>query len=69
MTMPSHESLQQGLPISVPVEPTGDARVDAALERLLELDESPVSEHVEVYADIHTRLTAALGDRGTEDAS
>jgi len=63
------ESVQQGLPISVPVEPTGDTRVDAALERLLELDEAPVSEHVEVFADIHTRLSAALGDRDGGDAS
>ncbi len=69
MTLSPEEGVQQGLPISVPVEPTGDARVDAALERLLELDEAPVGEHVEVFADIHARLTAALGDRSSEDTS
>lgn len=69
-TAPSHPmpqtTVQQGLPISVPVQPTGDARVDAALERLQELDQVPTSEQVEIYADIHQRLTAALGD--TADA-
>lgn len=59
--------VQQGLPISVPVEPTGDARVDAALERLAELDNAPVAEHVEVFADIHARLTGALGDTAGDD--
>lgn len=62
MTAPMDDAVQQGLPISVPVEPTGDARVDAALERLLELDEVPVADHVEVFADVHARLTAALGE-------
>ena len=53
---------QQGLPIAVPVQPTGDARVDAALERLQELDQVPIEEHAEVFGDIHARLSAALGD-------
>lgn len=53
---------QQGLPISVPVQPTGDTRVDAALERLQELDQVTVEEHAEIFGDIHARLTAALGD-------
>jgi hypothetical protein len=59
-------TVQQGLPISVPVEPSGDARVDAALERLQELDQVTTTEQVEIFADIHKRLTAALGD--TADA-
>lgn len=67
--MSTDDGVQQGLPILVPVEPTGDARVDAALERLLELDEAPVSEHVEVFADIHTRLSAALGDSSSGERS
>lgn len=53
---------QQGLPIAVPVQPTGDTRVDAALERLQELDQVPIEEHAEVFGDIHARLSAALGD-------
>jgi len=55
-------AVQQGLPISVPVQPTGDARVDAALERLQELDQVPIEEHADIFGDIHGRLTAALGD-------
>jgi len=62
MNYAHEDGVQQGLPISVPVEPTGDARVDAALERLVELDEVPVTDHVEIFADVHSRLTAALGD-------
>lgn len=73
----SMEPVQADLPIDVPtwlppVEPTGDPRVDAALERLTELEGAPVAEHVEVYSDIHARLTGALadlGDGGVVDAA
>lgn len=57
---------QQGLPIAVPVQPTGDTRVDAALERLQELDQISIEEHAEVFGDIHARLSAALGDAGSD---
>lgn len=60
---------QQGLPIAVPVQPTGDARVDAALERLQELDQVPIGEHAEVFGDIHARLSAALGDATSVDGA
>ena len=65
------EPVQADLPIDVPtwlppVEPTGDPRVDAALERLAELEGAPVAEHVEVYGDIHARLTGALADLGDD---
>ena len=36
---PQELNVQQGLPIAVPVQPTGDARVEAALERVQELDQ------------------------------
>jgi hypothetical protein len=39
---------------------TGDAEVDAALERLDELDGKPVDEHAAVYDDVHRRLGAVL---------
>jgi hypothetical protein len=39
---------------------TGDGEVDAALERLDELDARPVDEHAAVYEDIHRRLGAVL---------
>jgi len=50
--------MMPGLPDST----SGDARVDAALARLDDLDEVPVHEHAEVFSDIHARLTAALAD-------
>jgi hypothetical protein len=65
MTQAFSAGEQQGLPIAVPVLPTGDTRVDAALERLQELDQVPIEEHAEVFADIHARLSAALGDAGS----
>ena len=39
-----------------------DARVDAAVARLDELNELPVADHAEVYADIHDRISGALSD-------
>lgn len=64
MTQSGAEGVQQGLPIAVPVQTTGDARVDAALERLQDLDQVPIGEHAEVFSDIHGRLSGALGDSG-----
>ncbi len=43
-------------------EPTGDPRVDAALERLSGVRNRPTAEHVEIYEDIHLRLQDALAD-------
>jgi hypothetical protein len=40
--------------------PTGDARVDEALARLEELGQAPVSEHVEIFDDVHRRLRDVL---------
>ena len=40
--------------------PTGEPRVDAALDRLGELDQAPLSRHVEVYEAVHTLLHDAL---------
>lgn len=65
---PATPAVQQGLPIAVPVEATGDARVDAALERLQELDQVTIEEHAEVFGDIHARLSGALGDASAPDA-
>lgn len=38
-----------------------DPRVLAAIERLADLDGLPIAEQVEVFADVHARLTEALG--------
>jgi hypothetical protein len=49
----------------------GHPLVDETMARLYELRDRPVSDHAEVYADVHERLQAALveadaepGDRG-----
>jgi hypothetical protein len=63
-----HAIEDQGTPapgIEVTVEPTGDADVDAALERLAEIPERATSEHADVYEDVHRQLQAALADLGT----
>lgn len=39
-----------------------DPRVDDALSRLAEVDTLPLTEQVEVYADIHRRLAGVLAD-------
>lgn len=42
--------------------PTGEPRVDAALERLHDISAAPVDEHVDIYDDVHRRLQDALAD-------
>lgn len=44
------------------VEPTGDPRVDEALERLRELDDVATAEHAPVYEEIHRTLQDALAE-------
>jgi hypothetical protein len=41
-------------------EPTGEPRVDAALELLIVAEEVPSHEQAQVYSDIHDRLRHAL---------
>jgi hypothetical protein len=45
-----------------PTSSTADPRVDDALSRLAEMDALPLTEQVEVYADIHRRLAGVLAD-------
>jgi hypothetical protein len=47
---------------STPTPGTADPRVDDALSRLAEIDALPLTEQVEVYADIHRRLAGVLAD-------
>jgi hypothetical protein len=44
----------------------GDERVDRAVERLCELDERAVGDHVEVFDDIHGRLRDALEEAAVD---
>ena len=44
---------------------TGEPRVDAAVLRLAELDDLPVSEHPAVYERVHEELVDLLGELHT----
>jgi hypothetical protein len=43
-------------------EPTGDPTVDAALERLRELDDLDASEHIAIFESVHRQLHQRLSD-------
>ena len=43
-------------------EPTGEARVDAALDALSGLDPDDVHGHAAVFDDVHQQLRSALTD-------
>ncbi|CAL9605986.1 hypothetical protein [Streptomyces sp. Tu 3180] len=47
-------------PLNVPRTPTGNAEVDARLERLADADHLATDGHVEVYEDVHRGLRDAL---------
>ncbi|GAB3171546.1 hypothetical protein GCM10027162_12770 [Streptomyces incanus] len=47
-------------PLNVPRTPTGNAEVDARMERLADADHLAPDGHVEVYEDVHRGLRDAL---------
>lgn len=47
-------------PLEVPRTATGDAGVDARLERLADADHLATDGHLEVYEDVHQGLRDAL---------
>ncbi|MEV0093174.1 hypothetical protein [Streptomyces sp. NPDC050738] len=47
-------------PLGVMRTPTGNAQVDADLERLGDADHLPADGHIEVYEDVHRGLREAL---------
>ena len=47
-------------PLGVIVGPTGNAEVDAAVERLSDADALPTDAHIEVYEDVHRGLRDTL---------
>lgn len=47
-------------PLGIARTPTGDAEVDARLERLADADHLPADGHIEVYEDVHRELRSAL---------
>ncbi|MES9593634.1 hypothetical protein ACIODX_34750 [Streptomyces sp. NPDC088190] len=47
-------------PLGIARTPTGDAGVDAELERLADADHLPADGHIEVYEDVHRGLRETL---------
>jgi hypothetical protein len=45
-----------------PDGPSGVLAADAAKQRLQDIDDAPLEEHVEVYEDVHRRLQEGLAD-------
>ncbi|MEW1864762.1 hypothetical protein AB0399_31070 [Streptomyces sp. NPDC088194] len=54
------EAERRAEPLGVTVEATGNAEVDAAVERLRDADALPTDAHIEVYEDVHAGLRNAL---------
>ena len=46
------------------VAPTGDARVDQAIEGLFDLDQTDLDDRPAVLEEVHDRLRAILGELG-----
>lgn len=54
-----------GQDTALPAVRTAEPRVDAALRLLDRLPSLPVSEHPELYEEIHAQLSDVLGDLDT----
>jgi hypothetical protein len=52
-------------PLTVPRPGTGEAGVDAALARLDDLTQRPVTEHPGVFEQVHAELSEILGELGS----
>ena len=61
MTMEHPEEEQLPL-VTQPWTPTGDVRVDTAVELTGDLANLPTTEHLAVYEDVHRRLQETLAD-------
>lgn len=46
----------------LPLTETGIAEVDQALAELVKLENTEITEHAEIYTQVHSKLTAALAD-------
>ncbi|AKN68521.1 hypothetical protein QR97_00625 [Streptomyces sp. PBH53] len=56
---PAHDPAAPA-PLNVPRIPTGNAEVDAQLDRLADADHLATDGHLEVYEDVHRGLRDAL---------
>ena len=59
---PVTEPVAQVPLVPTPPPSTGEPRVDEAVERLVALEELPVTEHVAVFDETHRMLQDALAD-------
>lgn len=57
---PGYDDPAAPAPLNVPRVPTGDAEVDAQLDRLGDADHLATDGHVEVYEDVHRGLRDTL---------
>ncbi|MGW7002865.1 hypothetical protein ACWGCW_08555 [Streptomyces sp. NPDC054933] len=48
------------VPLGITLQPTGNAEVDALLDRLGDADDLPTEGHIEVYEDVHRGLRDTL---------
>lgn len=48
--------------VAQPWTPTGDVRVDSAVELIGDLANIPVADHLAVFEDVHRRLQDTLAD-------
>ena len=62
MSFEPNDVASQMLLIKPEVEPTGDAQIDAALDRMRDVSELPTAEHVEVFEEVHRRMQDLLVD-------
>lgn len=60
MTQGSEEQLP--LAVGSSWTPTGDVRVDSAVDMVSMLRDLPVSEHQPIFDDVHRRLQQTLSD-------
>lgn len=58
------QGAEEQLPLAVASAwtPTGDVRVDSAVDMVAMLREVPVSDHQQVFEDVHRRLQQTLAD-------
>jgi hypothetical protein len=62
---PAGRDVPEGQDPVLPAARTAEPRVDAALRLLDRLPGLPVSEHPELYEEIHAQLSDVLGDLDT----
>ncbi len=60
-TVPAEPVRAEPIPAE-PVPPTGELRVDAALKLLDRLPGLPVSEHPDLFEQVHAQLSEVLGE-------